>query len=307
VGGPAAAQREDEHRTFLNEEDHRVSWTSRALRQAALFMAIALGLALAVAVIAPKTGELAPMISIAIPLIAVAIVITWTIPAGRRLEAWREVRFGLGRSGWRWIGIAVALPAVLAVVSFTVAAAVGVVRFDPSRIGVPDLLDLLFMLVVFSVVFLGEEIGWRGFLLPRLATAMPFGRAALAAGLAQGTFHLPLYLIGATYMAAGSRWVVVPLAMVSFTFGGVFYAWLWQGSHSIWPVAVGHIAFNAFFSTLGNVSVVVSPVGLPYLTNETGAITAALIVVAAFVLLRRSRVYRAEPQVLGAPVTGTAR
>jgi hypothetical protein len=40
------------------------------IRQTVIFMGIALGLALAVALIFPETSELAPLVSIPIPLIA---------------------------------------------------------------------------------------------------------------------------------------------------------------------------------------------------------------------------------------------
>jgi uncharacterized protein len=49
-----------------------------------------------------------------------------------------------------------------------------------------------------AVFGLGEEIGWRGYLLPKL---LPLGkaRAYLLLGLAWGLWHLPLLLVGFTY------------------------------------------------------------------------------------------------------------
>jgi membrane protease YdiL (CAAX protease family) len=261
-----------------------------------MFIVIALGLAVAVALTFPKTGDLAPLVSIPIPLIATAIVITHATPTGRQREAWAGL--GVGRLGLRGMLPAIALPAAIAVASFAVAAAIGVVRFSASAVTPALGIDFLFLLVVFSVVFLGEEIGWRGLLLPRLAEALPFRQAALLTGFVHGVFHLPLYLLSSSYMVAGSRWIVVPLAMVAFTFGGVFYAWLRQTTDSVWPVAVGHNAFNAFFETLGSVTVASSPAALAYLTNETGLVTVALIVLTASYLLARAPVFRdaAEPR-----------
>jgi uncharacterized protein len=267
---------------------------SPPIRQAVMFMVIALALALAVALILPETSDLAPIVSIPIPLIATAIVITLATPRGRRGRAWAGL--GLGRLGLPGMLPALALPAATAVVSFGVAAAIGVVRFSAGALTAAVAIDLLFLLVVFSVVFLGEEIGWRGFLLPRLAEALLFRQAALLTGLLHGIFHSPLYLLTSSYMTAGSRWIVVPLAMVAFTFGGVFYAWLKQTTGSVWPVAVGHNSFNAFFETLGSVTVASSPAALAYLTNETGVVTVALIVLAASYLLARAPVFRGGPQ-----------
>jgi len=264
------------------------------IRQAAIFIAITLGLALAVALTFPQTGDLAPLVSIPIPLIATVIVITLVTPPGQRRKAWAGL--GLGRLGLRGMLPAIALPGAIAVASFAVAAAMGVVRFSASAVTPTLGIDFLFVLVVFSVVFLGEEIGWRGFLLPRLAEALPLRQAALLSGLLHGIFHLPLYLLSSSYMPAGSRWIVVPLAMVAFTFGGVFYAWLRLTFGSVWPVAIGHNAFNSFFSTLGSVTVASSPVALAYLTNETGVVTVALTVLAASYLLARAPVFRGASQ-----------
>jgi membrane protease YdiL (CAAX protease family) len=264
------------------------------MRHAAIFMAIALGLALAVALLFPKRSELAPLVSIPIPLIATAIVITFATPRGEQRHAW--ARLGLGRLGMRAMLPAIVLPGAIAFASFAVAAAMGVVRFSPSAVTAAVAIDFLFLMVVFSVVFLGEEIGWRGYLLPRLTEALPLRQAALLTGLLHGVFHLPLYLLSSSYMSAGSRWIVVPLAMVAFSFGGVFYAWLRLATDSVWPVAVGHNAFNAFFATLGSMTVASSPAALAYVTNETGVVTVALIVLAAIYLLARAPVFRAEPR-----------
>jgi hypothetical protein len=91
-----------------------------------MFMVIALGLALAVALALPKTSDLAPLVSIPIPLVAAAIVITLTTHPGQRHQAWAAL--GVGRLGLRGILPAIALPAAIAFASFAVAAAVGVVR-----------------------------------------------------------------------------------------------------------------------------------------------------------------------------------
>jgi uncharacterized protein len=264
------------------------------IRQAVIFMVIALALALTVALIFPPTSELTPLVSIPIPLIATVIVITFATPPDQRRHAWAGL--GLGRLGVRGMLPAIVLPGALALASFAVAAALGVVRFSASAVTAAVAIDFLFLLIVFSIVFLGEEIGWRGYLLPRLAEALPLRQSALLTGLLHGVFHLPLYLLTSSYMTAGSRWVVVPLAMVAFTFGGVFYAWLRLTTDSVWPVAVGHNAFNAFFETLGSVTVASSPAALAYLTNETGVVTVALIVLAASYLLARAPVFLGATQ-----------
>jgi membrane protease YdiL (CAAX protease family) len=61
-----------------------------------------------------------------------------------------------------------------------------------------------------SLFGLGEEIGWRGFLLPRL---LPLGkpRAYLLLGVIWGIWHAPLIVVGFNYPAtrswASSQWL----------------------------------------------------------------------------------------------------
>ncbi len=49
---------------------------------------------------------------------------------------------------------------------------------------------------------LGEEIGWRGYLLPKLSGLGPV-RAALLAGLLHGLWHLPIILLTPFYRGRG--------------------------------------------------------------------------------------------------------
>jgi len=77
------------------------------------------------------------------------------------------------------------------------------VNFPPIPHPEQVLLGLFFASLVVAPFFnglvaLGEEIGWRGYLLPRL---MPLGktRAYLVLGVIWGLWHMPLVLIGFTY------------------------------------------------------------------------------------------------------------
>jgi hypothetical protein len=64
--------------------------------------------------------------------------------------------------------------------------------------------------LILAVVFLGEEIGWRGFLPLRLCELMFGRRAAVLTGACDAIFHVPLLILTTTYQYAGSRWIVAP-------------------------------------------------------------------------------------------------
>jgi uncharacterized protein len=255
---------------------------SSALRQAGVFLAITYALALAIALALPRAG-IAPLISIAVPVIAVAITVLVTLPSGERRAAWAAV--GFGRPRWRALLVAVVGAAAILALSFGIAAALGVVRF-----AIPDsgwVLDLVIGVLVFGVVLLGEEIGWRGFLLLRFGAVMSGRRAAMATGACQAAFHLPLLTLTTTYQAEGSRWIVVPMVMVTLTLAGVWYGWLRLWSRSILPVGLAHGTFNVVLDGAVGVVIATSPAAMAYTTTETGVVTMLIVLVTAVYLLTR--------------------
>jgi len=98
--------------------------------------------------------------------------------------------------------------------------------------------------ILFNMIFtFGEEFGWRGYLLPRLA---PLGgiSAAIITGVIWGLWHTPVIVLDG-YNYPGHPWAGVGV-MVIFTVAlGMIFAWLRFRSGSVWPSVMGHAAFNA--------------------------------------------------------------
>src|SRR5215211_1751128 len=121
----------------------------------------------------------------------------------------------------RGLLLAVLVPMAIIAVSFGLAAGFGVVRFPGLGPGLGGgVLTLAVLTIFYGFVFLGEEIGWRGFLLFRLAELTSGRRAAVLTGAFHAIFHLPLLLLTTTYQDAGNRWIVVPTVMVALTLAG---------------------------------------------------------------------------------------
>lgn len=89
---------------------------------------------------------------------------------------------------------------------------------------------------------LGEELGWRGWLLPKL---MPLGAvpAILISGVIWGLWHSPLVLLGYNYPDE-SGWVATLMMIGMCTIFGAIFGWLRLRSDSVWPAALAHAAFN---------------------------------------------------------------
>ena len=179
----------------------------RALRESAPFLVLTYATALLLALALPGTVENPGPVSLLTLLTPAVVVGLLRLRSRRRHGPVNAFPLGLRRSGLRSWPVAVALPLVAIGGSLAAAAALGVVRFDGLLTSVAQApLDI----AVMTVLVLGEEIGWRSYLFPRLATVLPARRAALVTGFAQGLFHLPLLLLTPAYDGDGSRWIVVP-------------------------------------------------------------------------------------------------
>ena len=98
-----------------------------------------------------------------------------------------------------------------------------------------------FAIVLSVPVQAGEEIGWRGFALPRLAERLGLAGASLVLGVVWAGWHLPqFYIDGAdSYHQSFVVWSVQVVAM------SVAFAWLYARSGgSLLPVMLLHAAIN---------------------------------------------------------------
>ena len=96
-----------------------------------------------------------------------------------------------------------------------------------------------------SLATFGEEFGWRGYLLPKLA---PLGwrRALVVHGVVWGVWHWPVIAMGYNYGLeyTGAPWLGL-VAMTVATVGlGVFLGWITLRSGSVFPAVVGHAMIN---------------------------------------------------------------
>jgi membrane protease YdiL (CAAX protease family) len=90
----------------------------------------------------------------------------------------------------------------------------------------------------------GEEIGWRGFALPRLQKTMSVQRATLTLALVWVLWHTPAFFYLDTIESLGGL-IIIPGFVIGVLFGAVLLTWLYNGSGgSILAVAVWHALFD---------------------------------------------------------------
>jgi hypothetical protein len=87
----------------------------------------------------------------------------------------------------------------------------------------------------------GEEVGWRGYALPRLAVRLGLGWSSVLLGVVWACWHLPLFLIPGTDTSGQS----FPVYLLQVTALSVTMAWLyWRTEGSLLLVMVMHAAVN---------------------------------------------------------------
>lgn len=89
----------------------------------------------------------------------------------------------------------------------------------------------------------GEEIGWRGFALPRMQKTMSVSKATFLLGLMWALWHVPSFFYHETYVSM--RWFIFPGFIFGVLCGAVIFTWLYNGSGgSVLMVAIWHALFD---------------------------------------------------------------
>jgi membrane protease YdiL (CAAX protease family) len=111
------------------------------------------------------------------------------------------------------------------------------------------ILIMTFGVLQSAVSATGEEIGWRGFLVPVLAQRWNFTGVALVSGVIWALWHFPLILFG-TYNSAAPKWVALMCFTTMIVTTSTMAAWLRLKSGSVWPAALLHACHNAVIQWL---------------------------------------------------------
>lgn len=274
--------------------------TSDAARRIVTYLALVFGLSSVCYVLISGNGGLeGPGQIYALPLMwspAVAgLVTTWISQRNLRGLGW-----GLGAPVY--YAIAYLLPILYAGVVYGLVWALGLGRFDPSgaggALGPFLLLNLTVHLLEAGLLALGEEIGWRGVLVPQLARAQPFTGVALTSGAIWGLWHVPLIFTGA-YSSGAPAWYAVACFMVHIVGVSFAFAWLRLASGSIWPAVLLHAVHNAFIqSVLDRLTADTGPT--EYFTTEFGLGLALAGAVVGVLFWRQGRALAPAARAVGA-------
>jgi len=126
---------------------------------------------------------------------------------------------------------------------------------------------------------LGEELGWRGYALPRLQASHGPLRASVIVGVLWAVWHLPVFLWTATSNGFWllAEYILYALILVAYS---VLFTWVYDAAQGgLWPVVLLHAAVTA---TGNSILSALSPgragTWVPYLAYVLSACGAALLV-----------------------------
>ena len=141
---------------------------------------------------------------------------------------------------WKWLLISFGTIPVLASLSMLINTGFNISQFSLRTT------QLMPQLIIIIVIALGEEYGWRAYLLPRVMKRFGVLNAGVIVGLIWGIWHYPAYLIGTgtpleMSFAFFMVWVVI---------GSVFMTWLYYKTSSVLTAILFHIGANASFNYL---------------------------------------------------------
>lgn len=140
--------------------------------------------------------------------------------------------------GWRWYLFALAY---IPVVKLSVAVVHRVMTGAWPRFGETPWYLMVGAIAVSTWAQAGEEIGWRGFALPRLSQQFGLAPASIILGIIWATWHLPLFF----FSSGDTRGQSFPLYLLQVTAVSVALAWLyWRTGGSLLLVMLLHAAVN---------------------------------------------------------------
>mgnify|MGYP003627275045 FL=1 len=133
---------------------------------------------------------------------------------------------------------------------------------------------------------LGEEIGWRGFLVPELAKTMSFTGVGLVSGFIWALFHWPLIILGLYGNDVTPLYYQLFVFSVFITATGVIMAYYRMKTNSLWPAVIYHASSNIFIQKLFT-PITVTNTNSAWYIDEFGVVIAIVATCVALYFLRK--------------------
>lgn len=196
--------------------------------------------------------------------------------------------------GWKWGKtryqiLAYTIPMVYVLISYSLILLLGLGKLNTEIASELTIVDLLLSatlgVLVNCVIVVGEEIGWRGFLLPKLTRIMNFTKASIIVGVIWILVHVPLIVFADYYTSSTPVWHGLICFSVAAMGVNMAINWLRLKSGSVWTAVIFHAVHNQFVQDLDPLII---DTGLTqYFTSEFGVMLALAGVIVGWVFWHR--------------------
>lgn len=198
----------------------------------------------------------------------------------------KERVFGFGKCQSSYIALAIVLPVIYLGLSYGIYWLINPSSFtgEVYSNSMPLMVSAFFTSMLTAM---GEEIGWRGFLLPKMESVFNYKTAILLSGVIWAIWHFPLMITG-QYQSGTPIYYQLPMFTLDIVLITAIMAYIRLKSNNIWPAIILHSSHN-YFDQLIFQPLTDSPQSV-YLVGETGLITiiCILMIVIFFYIKRKN-------------------
>jgi uncharacterized protein len=188
--------------------------------------------------VAPESvwAFLAPLLPVFWAPTVIALVLIGSTEGARGLRRELRARLLYTRGTLRWFVIAGAVPAIAVAIAVASGRAAG---HGASFIPLTAVLPMIGVQVITGAV--GEELGWRGFLLPRLGRRIGRMQAAFAMAILWSIWHVPAFFTpGMPHQV-----MPMPLTLAFIALFGLFMAFVFDRTGgSVLATVLAHLSLN---------------------------------------------------------------
>ncbi len=195
----------------------------------------------------------------------------------------KERLFGFQRCSIKYILLGIFLPAVYLLVSYGIFWILNPVSFTGKTL-LTSIVYTIIMILSGTILAMGEEIGWRGFLLPKMAILIGRKYAILVCGLIWAVWHYPLMIAG-LYQSGTPAWYQLPMFTIEVVLITAVMAYLRLNSNSLWPAILLHASHNIIDQSI--CAPLTKAGNSAYFAGETGFITVICILIITLILFRK--------------------
>lgn len=243
-------------------------------------------------------GETIPWFTTVLIMFSPAVVVL-SIRRATGHSILRTILSSLRGTTWVSLGFAIIYPVVFIGVAALVALTTGLGTYQPGADNVlreiiaANGVLLPIWVVLNLIIVYGEELGWRGYLLPELTNRWGRVRAAGAVGVVWGLYHAAfLYNAGVVLGVANPLLITVIQGSAAFTMSFAFAYSYYLTDGSVLPAMIMHLLWNIINPwILGDIYANVDGVvgGQVFMINGEGLVglVIGLVALGGFVVLFR--------------------